>query len=139
MYNHGSRTVCASQDPALDTPYLGRVLFIGGTIMELDPGEEYLKKNVTANLFRGIEAVGGWLSITTERVLFRSHKVNFQKQPLQIKLKDIAKIEKRHTLGLIPNGLRILLKNGKEFKFVVWNREQLIDMMDSARKHQQEN
>jgi len=92
--------------------------------------EEILADKV-ANLIRGIEAVGGRLKITSRRVIFESHKINLQTMPAEILMSDILEVQKRNTLGLVPNGLLIRTKAGVEYKFVVWGRENLINIIES--------
>lgn len=95
---------------------------------ELKEGEELLA-DVAANLFRGIESVGGRMKITNQRVLFEPHTVNIQKQPAEILLEQVAEVRKRNTLGVVPNGILIRTKSGIEYKFVVWGRERLINLI----------
>ena len=97
-------------------------------------GEQILA-DVAANLFRGTEGVGGKLKITNSRVLFEAHAINIQKQPLEILISDIAEVNTRNTLGIIPNGLLIRTKEGVEYKFVVWGRGKLIGLINSQLKN----
>jgi hypothetical protein len=101
-------------------------------------GEQILA-DVAANLFRGSEGVGGRLKITNRRILFEAHEINFQKQPAEILISDIAEATARNTLGIIPNGLLIRTKEGDEYKFVVWGRGRLIELVNSQRKNQLPN
>ena len=82
--------------------------------------------NVTANLFRGLESVGGKLKITDKEIIFTPHKINAQKNPLSIKINDIKEVGKRNTFYIVPNGLAIVVKSGEEYKFVVNNRQKII-------------
>ena len=95
-----------------------------------DQSEEILA-DVRANLFRGLEAVGGRMKITTRRVLFEPHSLNVQTTPAQIPLSDIIEVTKRRTLGIVPNGLLIRTRSGMEYKFVVWGRQKLINIIES--------
>ena len=90
--------------------------------------------DVAANLFRGPEAVGGRMQITTHRVLFKPHAINIQKEPAEIDLKDVTEAGPRNTLGLVPNGLYVRTKDGTEYRFVVWGRGNLIKIIQSASK-----
>ena len=89
-----------------------RILYVGG-----------------ANLFRGIEGVGGKLRITDTRILFEPHFFNIQKGNLEIPLKEILLIGKRNTMLLIPNGIYVQLKSGVVYRFVVNERERIIDLI----------
>jgi hypothetical protein len=90
--------------------------------------------DVAANLFRGVEAVGGRLQITTHKLFFLPHAVNIQNSPQEIDLKDITEVGPRNTLGLVPNGMYIRTKDGTEYKFVVWGRGNLIKIIQAASK-----
>jgi len=76
------------------------------------PGEISLM-DVAANLFRGPEAVGGRLQITTHKLFFLPHAVNIQRTPQEIDLKDITEVGPRNTLGLVPNGMYVRTKDGQ--------------------------
>ncbi len=91
---------------------------------------EEICADIPANLFRGFEAVGGKLKITSSRVLFDPHDINLQKMPAEIPLSDIAEVRKRNTWGIIPNGLLIRTKTGVEYKFVAWGRDRLISVIE---------
>lgn len=99
-------------------------------MFELREGEELLA-DIAANLFRGIEAVGGRMKITNQRILFEAHAINLQKMPAEIPLGQISEVRKRNTLGIVPNGILIRLKSGIEYKFVVWGRERLINLIQT--------
>lgn len=88
--------------------------------------------NVPANLFKGIEAVGGKLKITKAELIFTPHKVNIQTAPVTIKIEEIIKAQKRNTMFLVPNGMSVTVKAGKEYKFVVNKRSKLIDHLNQT-------
>jgi GRAM domain len=90
--------------------------------------------DVAANLFRGAEAVGGRLQITTHKLFFLPHAVNIQRTPQEIDLKDITEVGPRNTLGLVPNGMYVRTKDGTEYRFVVWGRSNLIKIIQAASK-----
>lgn len=89
-------------------------------------GEKVIVDKAAANLFRGIEGVGGRLTITNKRVIFNSHALNLQAGTTEILISDIASVSKRNTLGIVPNGMSITLKNGTVYKFVIGKRDMLI-------------
>lgn len=103
------------------------------------PVPEATLMDVAANLFRGAEGVGGRLKITTHRLLFEPHAINIQKEPAEILLGNITEVGKRNTLGIVPNGMFVRTKGGEEFKFVVWGRENLINMIQAAAKDRVED
>jgi hypothetical protein len=96
--------------------------------LELRAGEiELIKK--AANLFRGRESVGGKIIITNQRIYFKPHFFNVQKDYVEIPMEEIVEVQKRNTLGFVPNGMKVSTRNGEEYKFVVRDREKLIDLI----------
>ena len=100
---------------------------------------EKIIKSGAANFQKGIEQVGGKLYLTNDRIIFESHKFNFQNGTTQIKLEDISSVKKSWTkfLGFIPltpNSIKISTKEGNKFRFVLYGRSKWI----SAIKKQKE-
>jgi hypothetical protein len=82
-----------------------------------------------ANHFLKAEGRGGWLTLTPSRLVFRSHGMNVQNQSLDIAIREIADIVPTLTLGLIPNGLRVVLQSGQKESFVVNTRKKWIKLI----------
>ncbi|MEC1262010.1 GRAM domain-containing protein [Bacillus swezeyi] len=89
--------------------------------------QDDLIMDIPANLFQGFEGGGGRLKLTSEVLIFTSHGFNFQNKPLNIKVHDIARVEKQ----MIPNGLKIVLKNQQEYKFVVAKRQEFFSRLEN--------
>jgi hypothetical protein len=87
----------------------------------LEQGETVVKEGA-ANHFKGAEAVGGKLYLTNRRLIFESHAFNVQTHTTVWPLTDIAAAKPRNTLGIVPNGMSVTLKNGGEERFVVNGR-----------------
>jgi len=85
-------------------------------------GEDLVKEG-GANHFRNIEAVGGWIYLTDQRLLFKSHSINVQRHELSIPLQKISEAKPCMTFGIIPNGLEIKTIDGNKEKFVVEDRK----------------
>lgn len=98
--------------------------------VQLFAGETILIESL-ANLFRGLEGVGGRIKVTNFRVIFEAHALNIQSQPEIIPLNEIVAAGKRNTIGIIPNGIFIRTSDGNEFRFVTWKREQLLSAICS--------
>ncbi len=94
---------------------------------------ESIEVEGSANLFRGIEGVGGKLFLTNKKIIFKSHKLNIQKGQTTIFYKDITQITKRKTAKLLNNGIRITTNNKNEFDFVVNEREKWIEALNKKR------
>ena len=96
---------------------------------------EKIEVEGSANLFRGMEGVGGKIFLTNEKVIFKSHKINIQKGQTDIKYGSIFEIIKRKTARLIDNGMRIKTKDGKEFDFVLNERDTWIEKLNEKITH----
>lgn len=96
---------------------------------ELTPYEN-IETEGAANLFCGIEAVGGKLFLTNKKVVFKSHQLNIQKAQRNIPYEDILEISKRNTAKLIGNGIRIKTTDGNVFDFVVNQREKWLEKLN---------
>jgi GRAM domain-containing protein len=81
-------------------------------------GEQLLREG-PANHFRRGEGVGGWLFLTSRRLLFRSHEINLQQHELDLPLAEIAEASAVNTAWLIPNGLLVRTASGTTERFVV--------------------
>jgi len=73
------------------------------------------------------EAVGGWLSLFEDKIVFEPHSFNIQKEKIVINLKDVENITKRWNklfglIPVVPNIIEISLMNGEKQKFMVYNR-----------------
>ena len=93
--------------------------------MGMDSGG--LVKKGFANLWKGKEAVGGTLYLTENSLLHKAHKMNIQTKDVEIKINDIDRIDvytsKVFGIPLVKNGLLVVDKMGKEYRFVVNGRE----------------
>lgn len=95
---------------------------------ELEENEE-IDIEGPANLFRGMEGVGGKIFLTNKHIIFKSHKINIQSGQTNIPYEDITEISKRKTAKIIDNGIRIKTNTAKEFNFVVNEREKWLEKL----------
>ncbi len=95
-------------------------------------GPERAVLEIPANLWRGSEAVGGRLTVTERRVVFRSHGFNAQIGVTEFPLSDVAQVQPCNSLGIVPNGMRVVLRAGAEYRFVVWGRARVIAAIQAA-------
>jgi len=107
---------------------------LNNSIIESSNEEEQTLIVVAANLFRGIEAVGGRLKITTKRLIFDSHLINVQCGTTEIPLSNIEYLEKAKSLGIINNQMVVVLKGGVKYKFVLNNRDNVIGVIEKEIK-----
>ena len=66
--------------------------------------------------------MGGKLQLTDRRLIFRSHSLNIQVHQEAYSLESIVAVKPRNTLGLVPNGMAVGLRDGREERFVVFGR-----------------
>jgi GRAM domain len=97
----------------------------------LEPDETLLAE-VYANLWRGWEAVGGKLFVTDRRIRFESHPLNVQCGATEILLSEVKAVSRCTNLGWLPNGLLVETTEARTHRFVVWNRQQLLGLIQMA-------
>mgnify|MGYP002352898173 CR=1 FL=1 len=93
---------------------------------ELRNGERIIKEGA-ANLQKNIEAVGGKLYLTNQRLIFEGHKLNLQSGAVEVEISNIQSAQPAWTklLGLLPifpNSLCVYSKQGKEYRFALFGR-----------------
>lgn len=93
--------------------------------------DENIETEGPANLFRGIESVGGKLFLTNKKIIFKSHKLNIQTGQTDIDYSDILEVIPRKTGGIIDNGIRIKTRKGVEYDVVVNERDKWIAILNS--------
>ena len=91
--------------------------------------KNYVNKTVNANSIRGVDTITGKLCFFDDGYVFDAQSVNGVIRNPKIKYKSIAEIKPTNTLGIIPNGLTIQLKNGEVFKYVVFHRNDIIEFL----------
>ncbi len=84
-------------------------------------------KSSKANLERGIESVGGMLTLTKDYLEFVPHSINFQKEPISIRVIDLKSVKKSWTrlfsiIPLFPSTVAISTPGGT-YRFVVSDRD----------------
>ena len=87
--------------------------------------DEIIIKQGAANLQKNIEPVKGKLYLTKTKLAFEAHGLNVQGGTTNINLKDIAIAEEGWSklLGIVPvvpNALKITMKDGKVYRFTCW-------------------
>lgn len=92
----------------------------------LRPSEQPVHQG-PANLQRGTESVGGWLFLTTQRLLFHPHSVDVQRAPLEIELHRVAGTQLVWTrlfgaVPVLPSSLAVQLADASVARFVVSDR-----------------
>jgi hypothetical protein len=106
-------------------------LELDGREAGFDPDETVLHFG-PANHFKGIEGVGGKLFLTSKRLRFRSHKLNVQTHDESYPLEAILSVEPARTLGIVPNGVLVRLRDGRSERFVVGGRAEWVTRLRDA-------
>lgn len=96
-------------------------------------GMDRIVKEGPANYFRGLSNVGGKLMLTDRQLVFKPGRLNFRRSVQSIAVKEIVAVERRNTLGVVPNGFGVILKDGTTHRFVVYGREDWIEAVVKAR------
>lgn len=95
------------------------------------PEDEEIVFEGPANHFKGIESVGGRLFLTEGRLRFVSHGFNLQRHDESYPLEEIVEVGPRRTMGMVDNGLRVALQDGREEAFVVGERERWLAELET--------
>ncbi|PIE50610.1 MAG: hypothetical protein CSA38_02255 [Flavobacteriales bacterium] len=107
--------------------------FISNDIKDIMPKleeNEQVKFKGKANFYGGLKSTAGALFLTDKKVIFRSHSLNIQKGQTNINYEDINGIIKRKTSYLIPNKIRVTIKNGQKFDFIVNNQKEWFEKLN---------
>ena len=94
--------------------------------------DETIEEEIFANLFRGIEGVGGKLYFTNYGLIFVSHSFNIQRGQTNINFSDIIGVERSKTMKIVDNGIKLATKEQKEYLFVVNNRDVVIEKIKNS-------
>jgi len=70
------------------------------------------------------QQVQGKLIVTNQRIYFRSLKESFRDCDREITPAEIRDLIYFNTFWLIPNGMKIITRNGDENQFIVSNRNE---------------
>jgi len=90
-------------------------------VVDLKANELVLKAG-DSNFFLEDKNIDGKLILTNQRVYFKTAEENNQDYNLEILPSDIHEILYFNTMKIFPNGLNIVLKEGKQLKFKIGKR-----------------
>ena len=115
-----------------------------GTLFDVNSAAEKCKDKIGnkweafANHWRGIEAVGGRLILTSQRLIFESHAFNIQTGNTVIPLLEINLLEKDWSkllfIPIFPNIINVYSRNNLKNAFVVWGRTKWLCAIDKVKK-----
>jgi len=90
-------------------------------VVDLKANELVLKAG-DSNLSFDDKLIDGKLILTNQRVYFKTNDENHSRFNFEILPSQIKEIIYFNTMRIIPNGLNIILKEGKELRFKIGNR-----------------
>lgn len=95
-----------------------------------------MARSGAANLQRGGETVGGHLYLTTERLVFESHRFNIQTGATEVVLADVREVTLGWTkfLGLIPllPNAMVVHTDDQQFRLTVFGRRGWLEAIQKA-------
>jgi hypothetical protein len=94
-------------------------------------GEEVLRTG-PANHLRGWENRGGTLNLTSQRLTFFSHGLNWKNADVVISLADVVGVERARTLWIIPNAFRVITADGTRHQFTVFSPKKWMEAIRAA-------
>ncbi|MHC1748894.1 MAG: GRAM domain-containing protein [Cellulosilyticaceae bacterium] len=90
----------------------------------MDDASKTLKFDTTGNLYNDSpKPLGGKLKISDTEIYFEWYKPNVPGGPITIPLNTIKEVKKSNTYAVIPNAMTITTKEGKEYKFILSDRD----------------
>jgi hypothetical protein len=93
------------------------------------PTDDAVLISQKANLFRGVEAVGGSVVVTKRTIRFEAHAVNVQNGREVIQMADVVSVEPVNTMAVVPNGALVRLRDGGQRQFVLEDRDSFIHIV----------
>lgn len=87
--------------------------------------KDFTDKRVNANLCNGIQIYTGHLWFYEDGFVYKIKAANADISYEKVLYEDILRVDPANTIGLIPNGLKITLKNSRVFQFAVNQRNQI--------------
>lgn len=78
----------------------------------------------------GNEKVKGKLILTNQRIYFKTTEVGYDDFNKEIAPKEIEEVMVFNTFKILPNGLNIITKEGRELRFVVKKRDEWCRMIN---------
>ena len=80
-------------------------------------------------MINNMEQAVGKLQITKESIKFNSYKVTMIQESFEIRRTDIKKVEKKKTMYIMRNKLKIYLKSGKDYTITTWEQEKIYNIL----------
>ncbi|GGG97058.1 hypothetical protein E2558_11090 [Staphylococcus pragensis] len=92
-----------------------------------------LHENIKANYWKGKEAVGGHVLFEDNGFKFTAHALNIQKESVFVSYDNIKEVKPYRSLGIIPNGVKVIDKDDNEHKLVVYQQKNVIQFLNDTK------
>ena len=74
------------------------------------------------------------LDLKKGEILVKAHSLNMQIHEESISLDQIVSIKPSRTFYVLPNQISVELANGREERYVVWNRKSWIEKIEQIKR-----
>lgn len=88
--------------------------------------KDFTNKAINANLINGLQVLQGKIYFYEDGYVYKAEGVNSVISHNKIMYDQIKYVNPKKTLGFVPNGIMICLKNGERLNYVVSNRDDVI-------------
>ncbi|PNZ67468.1 hypothetical protein E2556_00095 [Staphylococcus croceilyticus] len=92
-----------------------------------------LHEKIKANYWKGKEAVGGHVLFEDNGFKFTAHALNIQKDSVFVSYDNIKEVKPFRSLGIIPNGVKVIDKDNNEHKLVVYQQKNVIQFLNEMK------
>lgn len=104
---------------------------LGGTAPTFGSDEALLHRGGANRVLR-FESVGGYLFLTSTRLVFRPHRINRQTGETSLPLGGIEEVRLAKMFWIIPNAVTVHFEGGAVEKFVVERRADWVESISRA-------
>ncbi|PNZ30617.1 Uncharacterised protein [Staphylococcus petrasii] len=92
-----------------------------------------LHEKIKANYWKRKEVVGGHVLFEDNGFKFTAHALNIQKDPVFVSYDNIKEVKPYRSLGIIPNGVKVIDKDNNEHKLVVYQQKNVIQFLNEMK------
>ncbi|UDI79171.1 hypothetical protein HYI43_11720 [Staphylococcus taiwanensis] len=95
-----------------------------------------MHEKVKANYWKGKEAVGGHILFEDSGFRFTAHALNIQTDSVFVPYNIIKEVKPYRSLGIVPNGVKVMDKNNNEHKLVVYQKKNVVHFLNEMKSNQ---
>ena len=93
--------------------------------------KDFTNKHMNANYRKGSQTYVGSLWFYADSFEYKAKSVNSAIRFGKIAYSEINNVKTVNTLGIVPNGIIIVLKNGAEYNYVINDRKSVVEFLKS--------